>query len=158
MMKNLLIGTALLLAPFALTAQPGRMQEQVRDKIEAYKIAFFTEKLQLTPDESKRFWPLFNQFENEREALKKRYGGEDTRIELMSDKEVEDFLTKHIEMEEQMVKLRRDYIQRFKEILPIRKVAMLQRIDTEFKRALLEEIKQRRENRQGGGQRRPGGN
>jgi len=157
-MKNLLIGTTLLLAAFTLTAQPDRMQEQVRDKIEAYKIAFFTEKLQLTPDESKRFWPLFNQFENEREALKNRYGGEDTRIELMSDKEVEDFLTKHIEMEEQMVKLRRDYIQRFKEILPIRKVAMLQRIDTEFKRALLEEIKQRRENRQGGGQRRPGGN
>ena len=156
-MKNLLLGTILLLAAVALKAQPEQMRARMQDKIEAYKIAFFTEKLQLTPEESKKFWPLFNQFENYREALKNSYNLEDRRIELMSDKEVEDFVMKHIEMEEQMVKLRRDYIQRFKEILPIRKVAMLQRIDNEFKRALLEEIKQRRENRQGGGQRRPGG-
>lgn len=145
-MKKLLIATIGLLAFTFSHAQPGRMQE----KIEAFKIAFFTEKLQLTPDESKDFWPLFNEFENEREALKDRFGLEDRRIELMSDQEVETFLTKHIEMEEQMVKLRRDYIQRFKQVLPIRKVAMLQRVDTEFKRALLEEIKKRRESRQGG--------
>jgi hypothetical protein len=157
-MKNLLLGTILLLAAVALNAQPEQMRGRMQEKIEAYKIAFFTEKLQLTPDESKNFWPVYNQFENEREALKNRYNLEGRRIELMSDREVEDFVMKHIEMEEQMVKLRRDYIQRFKEVLPIRKVAMLQRIDNEFKRALLEEIKQRRENRQGGGQRRPGGN
>lgn len=132
------------------------MRERMQDKIEAYKIAFFTEKLQLTPNESKDFWPLFNQFEAEREVLKNRYNLEGRKIELMSDKEVEDFVVKHVEMEEQMVKLRRDYIQRFKQILPIRKVAMLQRIDQEFKRSILEEIKQRRENRQG--QQRPGRN
>ncbi len=148
----------MLLTAVALNAQPEHMQGRMQERIEAYKIAFFTEKLQLTPEESKNFWPVYNQFENEREALKNRYNLEGRRIELMSDREVEDFVMKHIEMEEQMVKLRRDYIQRFKEVLPIRKVAMLQRIDNEFKRALLEEIRQRRENRQGGGQRRPGGN
>ncbi len=148
----------MLLAAVALNAQQGRMNERMQDKVEAYKIAFFTEKLQLTPEESKDFWPLYNQFENEREALKTRYKLEGRRIELMSDGEVEDFVNKQLEMEEQMVKIRRDYVQRFKKILPIRKVAMLQNIDNEFKRALLEEIRQRRENRQGGGQRRPGGN
>ncbi len=157
-MKKLLFGTIMLLAAVALNAQQGRMNERMQDKVEAYKIAFFTEKLQLTPEESKDFWPLYNQFENEREALKTRYKLEGRRIELMSDGEVEDFVNKQLEMEEQMVKIRRDYVQRFKKILPIRKVAMLQNIDNEFKRALLEEIRQRRENRQGGGQRRPGGN
>lgn len=147
-----------MLAAPALFAQPGAMQERMQDKIEAYKIAFFTEKLQLTPEESRQFWPVYNQFENEQESLKNRYKVEGRKIELMSDTEVDDFINRQIEMEEQTVKLRRDYIRRFKEILPIRKVAMLQRIDTEFKRALLEEIKQRRENRMGGGQRRPGGN
>ncbi len=157
-MKKLLFGTIMLLAAVALNAQQGRMNERMQDKVEAYKIAFFTEKLQLTPEESMDFWPLYNQFENEREALKTRYKLEGRRIELMSDGEVEDFVNKQLEMEEQMVKIRRDYVQRFKKILPIRKVAMLQNIDNEFKRALLEEIRQRRENRQGGGQRRPGGN
>lgn len=155
-MKKFLTGIILLLFTLALNAQPGKLTERMEGKIQAYKIAFFTERLQLTPEESRDFWPLFNQFESEQEALKNRYNPEGRRIDLMSDSEVEEFLNKNLEVEEQMVKLRREYIQRFKKILPIRKVAMLQRIDTEFKRALLEEIKQRRENRQGS--RRPGGN
>jgi preprotein translocase subunit SecA len=153
-MKKLLFLTALL-AAFSLVAfaQPRRGQqgEQAKEKIEAYKIAFFTEKLQLTPEESKTFWPLFNQFENERDALREKFDLDGKRFELMSDKEVEDAIAKHIDAEEQMVKLRRDYVQRFKQVLPIRKVALLQRIDQEFKRHLLEEMKRRRENRQGGG-------
>ncbi len=135
----------------AALAQPG---QRAQEKMEAFKIAFFTERLQLSPDESKAFWPLFNQFENERDALKDKFDLEGQKLELMSDKDVEAAIMQHIEMEEQLVKLRRDYVRRFMEVLPVRKVAMLQRIDTEFKRALLEEIKKRREERQGNGPRR----
>lgn len=140
------------LAAFAMAAQaqPGQRGERVQEKMEAFKIAFFTEKLQLTPDESKVFWPIYNQFENERDALKDKFDLDNQKLELMSDKDVEAAILQHIEMEEQLVKLRRDYVRRFMEVLPVRKVAMLQRIDTEFKRALLEEIKKRREARQGG--------
>ena len=149
-MKNLFFGITLLIAFATVTrAQPGRNQmgERAQEKIEAYKIAFFTEKLQLTPEESKAFWPLFNQFENDREVLRNKFDLEGKRLELMSDKEVENAVMQHIEMEEKMVGLRRDYIRRFMEVLPVRKVAMLQRIDTEFKRMLLEEVKKRREAR-----------
>lgn len=135
-------------------AQPGQRGERAQEKMEAFKIAFFTERLQLSQDESKAFWPLFNQFENERDALKDKFDLEGQKLELMSDKDVEAAIMQHIEMEEQLVKLRRDYVRRFMEVLPVRKVAMLQRIDTEFKRALLEEIKKRREERQGNGPRR----
>lgn len=126
----------------AADAQPG---ERSKEKIEAYKIAFFTEKLQLTPEESKDFWPLFNQFEDERDGLKNSYKLEDRKIELMSDKEVEDFVMQHFEMEEKLVKLRRDYSRRLMEVLPIRKIALLQRIDNDFKRHLLEQIQKRQE-------------
>ena len=152
-MKNLVFTSFFLLAFVAASfAQPGQKRE---DKIEAFKIAFFTEKLQLTPEESKVFWPIFNQFENERDALKDKYDLDNQKLELMSDKDVEAAIMQHIEMEEQLVKLRRDYVRRFMEVLSVRKVAMLQRIDREFKLALLEEIKKRREARQAG---KPGRN
>ena len=142
-MKNLFLGIVVLLAVAAsATAQP---RKPVQDKMEAYKIAFFTERLQLTPDESKNFWPLFNQFEKERDAIKAGYNLEGKKVELMSDKEVEDFIMQHFEMEEKLVKLRRDYVRRFMEALPIRKVALLQKTDQEFKRHLLEEIQRRRQ-------------
>lgn len=155
-MKKLSLSIVFLFA-FAMfvMAQPGPRGERAQEKMEAFKIAFFTEKLQLSPDESKVFWPLFNQFENERDALKDKFDLDNQKLELMSDKDVEAAIMQHIEMEEQLVKLRRDYVRRFMEVLPVRKVALLQRIDTEFKRALLEEIKKRREARQGG---KPGRN
>jgi hypothetical protein len=151
-MKNLIITTLMMLVFVHISrAQPEQRGEKKQEKIEAFKIAFFTERLQLTPEESKAFWPIFNQFENERDALKDKYDLDNQKLELMSDKDVEAAIMQHMDMEEQLVKLRRDYTRRFMEVLPIRKVAMLQRIDNDFKRALLEEIKKRREARQGGG-------
>ena len=150
-MKKLSFAILFMLAFVAVSmAQPGQRGEKAQEKIEAFKIAFFTEKLQLTPDESKAFWPLYNQFENERDAMKDKFDLDGQRFELLADKEVEAAIMQHFDMEEQMVKLRRDYVRRFMEVLPIRKVAMLQRIDNDFKRALLEEIKKRRDARQGG--------
>ena len=150
-MKKLIVTALFLFAVVAANfAQPGQRGERAQEKIEAFRIAFFTEKLQLTPEESKTFWPLYNQFENERDALKNKFDLDGQRFELLSDKDVEAAIMQHIDMEEQMVKLRRDYVRRFMEVLPVRKVAMLQRIDNDFKRALLEEIRKRRENRQDG--------
>jgi hypothetical protein len=150
-MKKISIAMLILFAfAMAVMAQPGNRGEKRQEKMEAFKIAFFTERLQLTPDESKAFWPLYNQFENERDDLKDKYDLEDKKLELLSDKEVEAAIMQHIEMEDQLVKLRRDYVRRFMEVLPVRKVALLQRIDRDFKVALLEEIKKRREARQGG--------
>ena len=148
-MKKLSIAAILCLVfAFSVSAQPNRLKDKAQDKVQAYKIAFFTEKLQLTPEESKTFWPLYNQYEDEQEALKQKNKIEGRRIEMMSDKEVEEFVLRQLDAEEQMTKLRGDYTHRFMEVLPIRKVAMLNRVDNEFKRAILEEIKLRRENRQ----------
>lgn len=160
-MKRLLLTTTLL-AAFALTAiaqRAERLPERAQEQIESFKIAFFTKNLQLTPEESQAFWPLFNQFEREREKLRDKYNLRGKKLDLMSDAEVEDFVMGQVQMAEDMAKLRRDYVERFKEILPIRKVAKLQQVDTEFKKELLKEIQRRRQNRQdGGGQRRrPGG-
>ncbi len=153
-MKNIIITTALLLSfSVSLMAQINRPNAaRAQDRIKAYKIAFFTEKLQLTPEESKGFWPLYNQMEDDQKALREKYNLADKRLELLSDSEIESHLMKHLEAEEQMVKMRRDYVKRFMQVLPVRKVAMLQQVDNEFKRTLIEELRNRRGNAQGGQQ------
>lgn len=147
MKKNcflLLLSAAL---PLLLPAQPGDIPEKARERIESYKIAFFTERLQLTPEESKDFWPLYNEFEDSRENLRKTYDFEGKRLELLSDQELETHIEQQLKLEEEMVALRRKYIKRFKEVLPIRKVAMLQIVDNDFKRQLLQELRKRQQNR-----------
>ncbi len=147
-MKKLLILTILSLSASAvLFAQRGPRSEQAKERIEAYKIAFFTEKLQLTPEESKEFWPLYNEYENARTELRQKYHLEGKRLELLSDSELEEHIEQQLKMEEEMVKLRREYVYKFMEILPVRKVAMLQKVDNEFKRQLLKELRKRQQNR-----------
>ncbi|MEZ4957135.1 MAG: hypothetical protein R2825_26490 [Saprospiraceae bacterium] len=147
-MKKLFLGTIVLLM-FNMTAnaQRGSMRAERQEQIDAFKIAFFTEKLQLTPEESKAFWPLFNQFEERQDALQEKYELRGKKLELLSDDEVKGHIMSQLEMEDELVKLRKDYTMQFMEVLPIRKVAMLQRINREFKKALLEEIRKRRRER-----------
>jgi len=54
---------------FSLTAmaQPGSGGNQ-SERMEALRIAFMTERLSLTPEESKSFWPLHEAFEAQMEA------------------------------------------------------------------------------------------
>jgi hypothetical protein len=36
-----------------------------REQIESMKIAFLTKRLDLTPEEAKKFWPVYNQYSEE---------------------------------------------------------------------------------------------
>ena len=149
-MKKVILGMALMLLSLsAINAQQGNRRTERQEKIEAFRIAFFTEKLQLTSQESKNFWPLFNQFEKQQDGLREKYDLKGKRLELLTDAEVKGHILNQLEMEDEMVKLRKDYTMRFMEVLPVRKVAMLQRIEREFKKELLKEIRERRQNRGG---------
>ena len=43
-----------------------RTHQEMREMIQAKKIAFFTEYLDLTPSEAEKFWPLYNSFWKQR--------------------------------------------------------------------------------------------
>ena len=66
-MKNLLIALFILL-PGLTIAQGPRMGGE---KMEAMKVTFLTQKLDLSAEEAKIFWPIYNDFTKEQSALRK---------------------------------------------------------------------------------------
>jgi cell fate regulator YaaT (PSP1 superfamily) len=53
-------------------AQRPQTQEErqaFRQKVQAHRVAFFSERLSLTPAEAEKFWPLYNTYQNHREKL-----------------------------------------------------------------------------------------
>ena len=38
-------------------------QENRREEIESFRIAYFTKQLNLTPEEAKKFWPVYNEMQ-----------------------------------------------------------------------------------------------
>ena len=52
----------MLLSGMQSTAQT--RQDEKQDNLQQQKVNFFTENLQLTPAESARFWPVYNDYQN----------------------------------------------------------------------------------------------
>lgn len=134
-----LSGLFILLSLFSF-AQPSAK----KDKIEALKVAFITDKLALTPDEAKVFWPIYNQYQDELEALNKNRRAEKKVVakglDAMSDKEIEEYLEEMLAINQQKVDLQRKYNAKFKTVLSIKKVARLYAAEEGFKRELLKKI------------------
>lgn len=55
-------------------------------RVEAFKIAYINQQLNLTPDEARTFWPLYNQYQNElHNAINEHASDEIARDEAILD-------------------------------------------------------------------------
>ncbi|MEM9986045.1 MAG: hypothetical protein AAF804_13215 [Bacteroidota bacterium] len=122
-----------------------------RDQLEAFKIAFFTRRLSLTPNEAKRFWPVYNNYARETEELRSAERGLQNRMKEVyrdgTDAELEKLSDEYIELQRKEFQIRAKYHRQFKLVLPIRKVVQLYRAEADFKKELLQEIRRRRQDR-----------
>lgn len=123
-------------------------ESPVGDKVEALRVSVYTYTLALTPEEAKVFWPVFNKYQVELQDIKKEekklkkqvYGNMST----MTDKEISEAIDKLLSLEEQEITLKKKYTEEFKKVLPIRKVVLLPKAELEFKKMLLNKIKERK--------------
>ena len=128
--------SAFILLIGSLTAQPqdGMSKEQM-DRIHSYKIGYLTTELSLTPDESERFWPIYNEFESRRRELmqsKKDLHEEYRTLEesgSLSDEKGLELLEAHKKIEKDEFELHNEYIERFNS--EIGSVKTLKLIDAE---------------------------
>lgn len=136
----------LALLPFIANAQQG-------ERVEAMKVAFITKKLNLTPTEAQSFWPIYNAHQDQMKKIRmdrvmERMESQGSWDQL-SDKEIEETMANFIALKEREVQLQRKYYEDLKKVLPIRKVGLLFKAEEEFRRAILEAIRDRR--MEGGG-------
>src|SRR5258708_22076177 len=52
---------------------PQPQDASVRDKIKAARIGLITQRLNLTPEQAQKFWPLYNEFDQKRAELRKLF-------------------------------------------------------------------------------------
>lgn len=143
LIKNLSIATLSLLLLFSATVAGARGVKE--NKIKAKKVAFFTQKLNLNTDEAEVFWPVYNEYQEQRENLfeqRKSIHDQFARsLHKMSIKEVEESLAKLVAISKGEAELLEAYVAKFKDILPDRKVAQLFVVEEDYKRFLLQQIR-----------------
>jgi len=113
--------------------------------IKAQKIAFFTEKIGLTPDEAEKFWPVYNNYWEIKNKIiaerKDKMTFFSQNSDKMSQSEMIKYADQYINFETQLAELLNEYHIKFKKILPIEKVMKIYVADYEFKTYLLMKIK-----------------
>lgn len=121
-------------------------QEMVEQRIKSIRAATFAEELQLTKEESKVFWPLYDAYDEERQELQQTYRKLQRQLNVVSDEGAREKISTMLDIEEQQVVIKRKYFEKFLEVLPVRKVAQIPRAERAFKKALLDRLKERRRN------------
>lgn len=145
-MNRILSSLIVLMITTGLYAQPGARREMIQDRVEAQRIAFITQKLELTPDEATKFWPLYNEYKQKQKELRRSEIPEGGVMD-MSDADAEKLIAKHFTVEENLLKLKREYYEKMKSAIPLRKIARLAAAEMEFNRTVLEHIREKMQNR-----------
>lgn len=127
-------------------------RQNVREKLENMKIAFFTNALALSPSEAQNFWPLYNAYATELDAHRRENNRKqrEVRQAIMGDdsEKLETLLDEFIELQNGEFEIIKKYHEEFKEILPIRKVAQLYKAEKDFRQRMIQELQKRREEEQ----------
>lgn len=132
----------------------GQINERKLDRIKALRIAFISEKLDLTPDEAERFWPIFNAFDDRNMELQKQKRQLMQKLKpinasTLSEKESAQLMIQDEQIESDLQKNRQQLIRDLQGVIPNQKIIMLRQLEIEFKQKLIEQIKNRRERRFG---------
>ncbi|QEE50527.1 sensor of ECF-type sigma factor [Flavobacterium alkalisoli] len=123
--------------------------KEKRDQIKALKVSFLTTELNLTSDESAKFWPVYNNYEEKeyqirhdkmRSIIKKI----DQAGNTLTEKDANAYLTQLQEAEEELLALRKKMVTELKPIIGAVKVIKMQKAEFDFKRKLLSKYRDKK--------------
>jgi hypothetical protein len=126
---------------------PGTQDARVRDKIQAVRVAYITDQLQLTPAEAERFWPIYREFADKRRDLRRQLtetppAPQQGKTSEQVEKEMVD---RHFNVKQQELNLERDYSARLLNVISAQKLRTLPDAERRFRQMILEQIQRRQQ-------------
>ena len=132
-LKKILMILFLVAIAYAGFAQQEDKTKPDGSRLEALKIAYLTKKLNLTPDEAQRFWPIYNNYSGEIQEAKNNQ---------RKNKNPE------LETEEKILSIRKKYNSEFSRAISADKVNTFFKSEKDFGNYVQKELTERRQLRQ----------
>lgn len=123
-MNKLLTSLLLFFALTATAQEEGRVENMRRD--------FISKELQLTPSEADAFFSIYNEYNQKKKEARKSLRAE--RRETSS-------VDKIIDLEQDLINLQREYLDKFRKILPEKKVVQLLEAEKKFKTMMVQKLR-----------------
>lgn len=154
-MKNTICLMLISIISISLSwAQPGTPPpggEKRKEKVEALKRSYYSEKLSLTPAEAEKFWPIYNEFQKKEDALKKEGKGDKKKGEepKFTEKEALAEIDRVSVQKKAHIDLESQFLKDCMPVLGPDRTMLLTKIDRDFQRELLQHMRERKEGGKG---------
>ncbi|MGB3777456.1 MAG: hypothetical protein WA960_03800 [Tunicatimonas sp.] len=123
-----------------------RSQHPQGEKLQNARIALFTERLSLTPEEAERFWPVYNQISEQRTALRR----EGMRLQRaadgdsLTDAQAQDRIKEYLDLKQREFALEQASTKKLLSVLSAAQVLQLLRAERDFQRMVVRQLGRRR--------------
>ncbi|MBI5009696.1 MAG: hypothetical protein HZB98_08635 [Bacteroidia bacterium] len=131
-----------------LTALTGKAQNTNREKLDAYRVGFFTKKMNLSSEEAEKFWPAYNDYQKKKNELQRE------RIMLvrdfnqnessLSDKELTEIGDNLIATFSRENEMAQEFHKKLRGLLSPDKVIRYYQAENQWKAQLLNELQENR--------------
>lgn len=135
----------LTLGYWGMTQSPEAMK-----KIEAARIALITERLELTPEQAEKFWPVYREYGLKQKEIRNEFDLKRRNFDpnKASEEENKKMLEMATQVKERQLKLDREYSERMLKVVNTRQLNNLRRAENDFKEMLLKRIRAEQMKRQ----------
>lgn len=148
-MKTLIkIGLLLLIALPAWAQDddlPQGSDPAVKQKIQAARVAYITDQLALTPEEAEKFWPIYREFSEKQQQLRKEYRQAKRNPDPAKSPEQNDqsLVEMGLAIKQREVDLEKDYSSRLLKVISAQKLRNLPDTERRFRQMVLDQIQRR---------------
>ncbi len=143
-MKKIILTIAILGLSLVSWAQTQGIS--TKSKLEAARIAIITERLNLTPTQAEKFWPVYNQFAQERRALQREalQARKGLDMKNLTEEQSKVLVEAHQQFKKDKFDLENKYTTRINDVISAKQMISLKRAEDDFRKMILNRLEQRK--------------
>ena len=134
-----------------ITAQSTSTVQKMSKKemIQTQKVAYIAREINLSPAEAEKFWPLYNEFQAKNAVLGKpkrlvEHTLKQLSPEQITDQQAEELLNAQMAFEQNHLDLKKQYIEKYKAVIGVKRTALLFNAEKKFNNLLLKQLNERK--------------
>jgi vacuolar-type H+-ATPase subunit I/STV1 len=107
-----------------------------QEKLQAARIAFITTRLDLKPEQAEKFWPIFNQYNDQREKTMRQISELGRGLETVGEEEAKSRIQQRLKFQSELLEKEKTFVNDVSKVLSSKQILMLNNISRDFNRQL----------------------
>ena len=133
-MKHAVIYTLMFFFALPVMAQKAEKSSYDKEKLESAKVAFITQRLDLSPEQAEKFWPVYNQHSKEKRNLMRQIDRLVENGEGMTNEQANQIIARRFELQQQILDLEKIFLKNIVKIISPMQAIKLDDVNKDFAR------------------------